>query len=235
MPIDFSTITSGPDAEPDGGSTLVSWTAGDPDGQLFQLYENRVLAWHGTARHVTLPAPIGRVIYQVGTVGPDEGGVDFSADLPPLQGTGDKAKFSWIGGTWEEPSPPGSGLAGFYVYGEATPGGGVNFDLILGSVSAYLPGLETDGYGYGGFGEGGFGAASARYWWTSEPLANGTWTFAVVAFDNAGNLSSIQTAIVVIANPPAPPARDPATGLRLSLTYDTGTNEETLTWGASPG
>jgi len=235
MPFDPSTITVGPIVEPDGEGIVVWWESATlPDGP-FQLYVNRELTWWGNATQVFLPAPIERTLYQVGTVDPGEEATDFSDDLPQSQGTGDKALLSWIGGTWEEESPPGSGLAGFHVYGEATPGGGVNETTPVATVAAYTPGLETDGYGYGGYGEGGYGAASGLYWWKSGPLANGTWTYAVKAYDNAGNESLIQTSVVTISGPPEPPARDGDTGLRVSLTYDSGTGKATLNWNASPG
>lgn len=234
MPFDPSTITQGPVAEPDGASTVIWWESSLPDGP-FQLYVDRQFFWHGRATQVTIPTPPGRVILQVGTVGRGEELTDFSADLPPLQGTGDRALLNWKGGTWEEPSPPGSGLDHFNVYGEATPGGGVNYATPLASIKAYLPGLETDGFGVGGFGEGGFGAATGTYWWRSPQLTNGTWTFVVTALDKAGNESAIQTTTCTISRPPEPPARDPNTGLRVTLTYDDGTGKATLNWNASPG
>ena len=120
MPFSTASITSGPNAEDDGAGTLVWWESSGAD-DIFQLYADRTRVWSGTARFVTLPRPGVRVVYQVGTVDPGEEEVDFADDLPALQGGGDRALLSWIGGPWQEPSP-GSGLAGFRVYGEASPG-----------------------------------------------------------------------------------------------------------------
>ena len=171
----------------------------------------------------------------VGTVDPGEELTDFSDDLPAQQGTGDRARLTWQGGTWEEESPPGSGLDHFNIYHETTAGGGINYAIVRDTVAAYTPGIETDGYGYGGFGDGGYGAASATYWWTSGQLTNGTWLFAVKAQDVAGNESLVQTVSVTISRPPEPPARDGKTGLRLTVSYSSGTGKATLNWNASPG
>jgi len=235
MAFSTATITEGPVVEPDGGAVLVWWTASDPDGVLFQLYVDRALTWSGTAREVSVPASSRRTVYHVGTVGPGEGQTDFSSSLPALQGTGDRALLTWTGGSWQEESPPQSGLAGYRIYGGSTPGAAVSYAASLGEVLAYTPGLETDGYGLGGYGEGGYGSASASYQWLSEPLANGVWNFAVKPYDKAGNEGTVATFAVTIAGPPQPPALNAETGLRLSLSYDAATFKATLSWAASIG
>lgn len=229
MAFSTATITDGPNEEADGGGTLVYWAASDVDGTLFQLYANRELIWHGPARQVTVPTPIVTTLYQVGTVGPDEGPLDFSASLPLLMGAGNRASIDWYGGFWESAT-----LQGFRVFGEVTAGGGVNYANTLADIPVNAPGIPVGGYGSGGYGTGGYGATSGHYWWTSDPLANGTWTFAVKAYDAAGNLSTTLTIAVAIAGPPGPPARN-AAGLRLTYTYNAGTQVATLAWLASSG
>lgn len=239
--IDFSTITAGPTPEVDGAETLVSWESSSADGSVFQLYVDRALAWSGAARFAILPPPGGPTIYQVGVVPAAEAHVDYSADLPALQGAGNRALLEWDGGAWEESSPPGSGMAGFRVYGESSPGAGIGYGAALDSVplgveSGSAPGgFGLGGYGAGGYGAGGFGVTGGHYVWKSGPLANGTWHFGVKAFDNAGNESTAREYAVTIAGPPGPPARD-ASGLRLRVSaYNAATKVATLTWGASPG
>lgn len=232
--IDFSTILGPPLVTPDGRDVVVSWASSSPEGATFQLYVNRRLAWSGTSRVAVLVARPDAAVYQVGVVPAGEAWANYSASLPAIPGTGDRAKLDWEGGSYLEPTGPGSGLAGFRVYGEASPGGGVLYAHPLGELPAYSAGEETGGWGVGGFGAGGWGAGSGLYTWTSEPLANGTWTFAVVPFDRAGNEGTAATVEQVIANPPAPAARD-AAGLRLTYTYDPATRLVTLHWLASPG
>lgn len=99
-------------------------------------------------------------------------------------------------------------------------------------------GLGADGYGYGGIGDGvgadgfgfdGFGAAFIEF--TSPLLADGTWSFAVVASDAAGNPAAATDgtrAAVTLAGTPAPPASIAADD------YDDGTDTLTLALGLSP-
>lgn len=228
-----ATITSGPVAEDDpGGGVFLWWESSSPSGTTFQVYVDRALLWYGTARQVTLPPTLGSAVYQVGTVGSGEESTDFSASLPVLQGGGDRALLEWDGGAWED---TGSGMAGFHVYGESSPGAGVSYVLPLETIPLAPPGLETDGYGMGGFGMGGWGSGTGHYTWRSERLTNGTWTFGVRPFDNAGNEGATETFAVAIARPPEPPARDATSGLRLSLSYNPATFQATLNWLASPG
>ena len=95
--------------------------------------------------------------------------------------------------------------------------------------------MITDGFGMGGFGDGGFGRAASSYEWHSGPLASGTWEFAVVPFDRAGNAQGIpQIVSVALRRGPRPPAVD-ANGVRLSYSYSgPATRLVTLSWPASP-
>ena len=89
--------------------------------------------------------------------------------------------LQWLGGTYEA-----ADLAGFHIYGEPSPGSGIDFTTILATIPAYSAGIITDGFGYGGYGQGGYGAAAGSYSWTSAPLSSGTWHWAVKPFDTAG-------------------------------------------------
>jgi len=98
-------------------------------------------------------------------------------------------------------------------------------------------GSGADGYGYGGIGDGagadgygwdGFGAALLAV--TSGPLADGTWLFAVVGYDAAGNPSSAAggtTAQATLAGTPEPPASIEANS------YDDVTGTLAMTLGLS--
>jgi hypothetical protein len=138
--------------------------------------------------------------------------------------------LSWQGGTFQAPD-----IVGFHVYGERSPGGGIDYSTILATIPAYTAGVITDGFGYGGFGQGSFGLSSGAYSWTSPPLSGGVWNWAVKPFDAAGNEGSAQTAAVTINAPPSAPA--PFAGqTRLVYSYNPATKSVTLNWNASaPG
>jgi hypothetical protein len=211
-----------------GAELLVTWTSTDPEGTVFQVYLDNALAWSGTDRAVHLPWPGGRNLrISVGAVAADEGETDFSASLSALAPT--TAELSWEGGTFLA-----ADIAGFRIYKSATAGGPVDFTAALAEIPAYPGGVVTDGYGMGGYGHGGYGRAATTYAWESAPLGNGSWTFAVSPFDEAGNEpASPSTVVVVIAAPPRPPAAD-ARGVRLTYSYDSTSHVATLAWFASP-
>jgi hypothetical protein len=170
---------------------------------------------------------------------PGEEQTDFSSSLPSAPHR--RAKLSWLGGTFE-----GADIAGFRVYDSAAatgygdggfgfgPYGGITLGALETDITAYPSGIYTDGFGLGGFGLGGFGAAASTYDWTSQPLTSGTYYYAVVPYDAAGNLGTAAVTSVTIAVPPLPPALD-AENLRLTYTYDATPHEVTLNWLASPG
>ena len=147
---------------------------------------------------------------------------NFQAELAPAPAR--QATLSWLGGTFQD-----ADIAGFHIYGEHTPGAGIDYTTILATVPAYVAGIITDGFGYGGFGQGGFGQSAGSYSWTSQPLSGGTWNWGVKPFDTAGNEGSAQTTAVTIAAPPLPPAPFPNV-TRLQYTYNSSTNQVTLTW-----
>ena len=106
-------------------------------------------------------------------------------------------------------------------------------------------GIITAGFGLGGFGSGGFGQSAGNYSWTSGPLAAGTWTFAVVPYDAAGNEGSAQPTTVTITAPPRAPAAFAGTSTRLQYVLlgfgqvgfgsgGFGLPAATLVWNPSP-
>lgn len=213
----------------DGAELHVAWTSSAVDGTTFQVYLDNVLSWWGTARAVHLPWPKGRnVTISVATVADDEAETDFSASLPAL--TRNTRTLSWDGGTFQADD-----IAGFKVYGSAVAGGAVDYSTVLGDLPAYPGGVVTDGFGMGGFGRGGFGKAATSYSWTTAPLGNGSWTFAVKAYDTAGNaVGSPSTVTFTVDAAPRPPAAN-GSGARLTYTYDATSHVATLNWLASPG
>jgi hypothetical protein len=213
-----------------GADLIVAWVSTDPDGTLFQVYVNRVLAWHGTSRTCVLPAPAAGspTRIDVGAVGSSEGLIDLSASLPTPPGGGDRVKLAWVGGSYL-----GTDIAGYHVYSGTAAGGAVSYATPIATIPAYIQGIATDGYGVGGYGQGGYGSAPSSYSWTSDPLVGGTWNFGVKPFDDAGNEGTPQTTSAVVAAPPNPPAAN-AAGKRLTYAYNPTSHVVTLSWLASP-
>lgn len=228
MALDQSTIVAGPYVAALGVERLVWWGSTAPVGTVFQVYLDRRLAWWGTERQVVLPLTPGRPYLDVGAVGADEGPTDFGATLPAVPGGGSGVALSWQGGTYLAED-----IAGFRVYGEPSPGAGVDPARPLATIPAYADGVITDGAGEGGAGEGGAGAAASDYHWASDALGPGTWHWTIVAVDRAGNESTAANLAATVAGPPNPPAAD-AQGRRLTIGYDPATRVPTLAWLPSP-
>jgi hypothetical protein len=210
-----------------GAELLLSWTAtaAAAAGTIFQVYLNRRLVWSGVGLRCSIPMPDALARIDVGAVGPGDAQVPFGSALPAAPAR--EVTLSWLGGSYEAVD-----LAGFHIYGETTPGGGINFTTILATIPAYSAGIITDGFGYGGFGQGGYGASAGSYSWKSAPLASGTWHWAVKPFDNAGNEGPASLTAVAIAAPPLPPA--PFSDMsRLRYAYTSTNNQTTLSWNAS--
>jgi len=222
----------------DGPEIFVSWTSSAPGRTSFQVYVDRRLAWTGTSQSCYVPAPAGAVgrsaWIEVGTVAPDESITDFSTRLSGPGGTGNRASLSWLGGTYLDATLRDD-IRGFRIYGSATAGGPVNYAAPVGVVAAYSGGEITDGFGAGGFAQGGFGRAATSYRWNSGPLGSGTWSFAVVPYDAAGNAQGSPMVVnVVIAAAPRAPVAD-GNGRRLNFAYaGPATRLATLNWLASP-
>jgi hypothetical protein len=230
VPFDQSSITEVKPPVWDGSALHLEWVSSAPAGTVYQVYLSRALVWHGTCTWVAIPMPSCMVRIDVGTVGPGEESTDFSSLLPaaPL----DRARLSWLGGSYLDPTG-NDDVAGFRIYGEAAPGGGIDYAKPLAEVRAYPGGILTDGYGLGGYGEGGFGRSTSAYQWLSPALGTGTWSFAVVSFDAAGNPGVPAMSSINIQAAPRPPAAF-ADGSRLSSTYDPAARTLTLSWQASP-
>jgi hypothetical protein len=222
----------------DGPEIYVAWDATAPWGTIFQVYADRRLAWFGKARSCHIPAPSNagsrNVWIEVGSVDAGEANADFSAALSGPGGAGDRALLSWSGGSYLDPTGRDD-VAGYRIYGSSAPGSPVDMTRVVDTVPAYPGGVVLDGFGVGGFGLGGFGRAASAYEWRSEPLGSGTWSFAVVPFDFAGNAQgSPQTVTLTIRSAPRPPAPD-ASGRRLNYSYaGPATRVATLSWLASP-
>lgn len=227
MAFDQSVITDGPNVTLDGFDLRIRWASSAPEGTTFQVYVNGVLAWSGTQRACSIVRPGAFARIDVGAVLMGEGSVGLGASLPSLGGTPRRAKLTWSGGTYLD-----GAIEKFHVYGEPTPGGGINYATPAGVVTAYGPNV-TDGWGMGGWGEGGWGTGSAYYSWTSPPLYSGTWNWAIKAVDTAGNESSAVLLSSAVQAAPRPPAPDSA-GRMLTYMYNSVTGVATLSWLASP-
>ena len=217
------------------GDRRISWTSSSPDGSIFQVYLDGVLAWTGTSRTCKVPKPgSGRSIQiDVGVVTPDARSRSFGRSLPRVSGTGRTVTLTWEGGTYL--SPDDDDVAGFHVYRSTSAGGTVDYSTTYATVPAYIQGIVDDGFGEGGFGEGGFGRSATYYTWVDPAqLPNGVWSYGVKAFDAAGNESTVATYAATVTGPPSPPAANPA-GVRLTYTYNATTRVATLSWLASPG
>lgn len=202
-----------------GRDLLLGWTVDAPPLPT-QVYVNKQLLYAGTAASCVIPLPPedeAPLRIDIGTVDPDELHTDFSSVLPAAPNR--RVTLEWQGGTFEA-----TDIAGFHVYGESTPGGGVNYTTPIGTVVAYPSGIVLDGFGLGGFGDGGWGEAASYYTWQSKALASGTWTFAVVPFNAAGVEGDGRTTTATIAAPPREPPVFPGTNVRLKYTVaDFGT------------
>lgn len=225
MSFSQSAITAGPFFAPSGNDLIVSWQSSAAAGTLYQLYLDGTLTWWGTATQVILPLPSQAVHIDVGTVAAGEGPTDFSGSLPSAPPR--RVQLAWTGGTWESPT-----IAGYHIYQSDVAGGAIDYTKPVATVPFQTGAQTYDGYGRGGYGAGGYGAGDASFSWTSDPLATGTWSFAVVPFDTAGNeQASHLTISQAVTARPAPPAPDSA-GRR--LTYTLSGTTPTLNWNASP-
>ncbi len=222
---------------PDGPDLLISWDSVGPAGELYQVYVDRRLAWHGNARRCVVPSGRAGVNtwVDIGVVLPSESTQDFSATLAASSTRNDSALLRWQGGTYLDPTG-GDDIQGFRIYRSPASGTAVDYGNPVDQVAAYPFGIIVDGFGKDGFGSGGFGRAASSYAWQSPPLPPGTWTFAVVPYGRSGAIpgTSPITATVTVASPPRPPSPD-AGGSRLRFEYDgPASRTGTLRWAASP-
>ena len=125
-----------------GGDLKIAWTSSAADGTWFQVYVGRRLTWYGKERSLKIPWPTERVPVDVGAVLPTECVTDFSGSLPGLPLN--RACLTWQGGTFLA-----AGIAGYAIYGSASPGGSVSFAKPLARIKAYQ-GALTDGFNLAG-------------------------------------------------------------------------------------
>jgi hypothetical protein len=220
-----------------GSQVYLSWSS-SPGGTCFQVYVNQLLAWSGQRSSTWIPIPTGPVRIDIGTVDTGEENTSFASSLPAAPSR--RARLSWQSGAYK-----GIDLAGFRVYGPDGPGAAVDYSTVLADITAYPAGIATDGFGLGGFGTGGLGQTAGTYSWTSDPLSAGSWTFAVVPYDAAGNEGVAQSTTAVMAAPPRAPAAFAGTTTRLQYAPDGfgqvgfgfggfGLPTVTLLWNPSP-
>lgn len=222
----------------DGPDLLIRWGSVSPQGTVFQVYVDHRLSWFGTSRMCSVPVPSGakgrNTWVDVGTVTAESAQQDFSAALASQGQGGTRARLTWTGGTYLDPSGRDD-IRGFRIYRGSSPGGPVDWSAPVDEVPAYPGGWVSDGFGLGGFGAGGFGRSSTSYVWTSANQPSGTWRFAVVPCDKAGNNRGTgQTVGLTVTAAPRPPAPSPG-GTRLTYSYSgPATRQLTLNWLASP-
>ncbi len=233
MALDDSTILDIETAL-DGADLHLRWTSTGPASATYQIYLEGRLAWSGTGRSATIPAPLRPASVFVGAVGDGEAEADFSASVPPAGKTGDRVRLAWEGGSYLDASGLDD-VAEYRIYGSPGSGRPCDFDAPLATLSAYPPGTEpADGFGRGGFGRGGFGRAATSYAWTSGRLASGIWEFAVRPVDVAGNERQSPAVPIALECRPLAPAANKDGG-RLSRSFDAPTGVVTLSWLPSPG
>jgi hypothetical protein len=231
MSFDQSTITS-LFCSTEMGALNIDWTTTSPPRTWWQIYVNGQLAWRGQTTSASIPAPSTNSRIDVGAVDSSDSMVRFTENLPASPKN--RALLKWTGGMFQDElgvvagfyvysatGQSGFGLGGFGAGGLGSGGGfgsggfgvgGFGGDAYtlgatpLANLPAYTNGITTTGFGMGGFGSGGFGSASGSYSWTSAPLTGGIWSFAVAAYDTAGNVGTPALVSVTIVAPPAPPA-----------------------------
>ena len=213
MAFSQATITQVYPPQARGGQVYLSWETSSAASNWWQVYVNQQLAWSGLRLWTWVPIPSGPVRIDIGTVDAGEEYVSFAGSLPSAPTR--RVQLTWQSGTYA-----GIDLAGFLVYGSDEPGGAINYATVLADITAYPAGIVTDGFGYGGFGGSSFGQSASSYSFTSEPLAAGVWSFAVVPFDTAGNAGPPKTRSITIVAPPRTPAMFAGTTTRLQYSLE---------------
>jgi hypothetical protein len=211
---DTTTVTSVDPPTYWGGDLVLSWTGTLPAGKIWQVYVDNQLADHTVTNRSNIPWPRQPAWFDIGSVDRADALTSFADSLPAKPRT--HTTLSWEGGTFLDPM--GGDVKGFRVYGERTPGGGIDYTTPLADIPAYTARIVTDGFGLGGFGSGGFGMVAGSYSWRSGVLTSGTWSWAVAAYNSAGINGAIDTTSDVITAPPEPPALQPDGVTRLLYT-----------------
>ena len=216
------------------GAIEVTWDS-TQEGQWHQVYVNGCLAGvtaRPTDRRLVVPAPVGRdgtrevLLVEVVAVESADRWTDFADELSGLgEGTGAEVRLTWQAGEYLDPN-----LVTFDVFGDGRSGT-VDYDTPLNEfpIPAQPTGQAPWGYGCGGYGVGAYGQSAAPYEWRTDPLEPGTWCFAVVAVDAAGNhLATAAEVEIDVAPLPRPPSN-----FRVS-DYDAQGRMATLSWEKSP-
>ena len=188
-----------------GGDLFLSWTSTAPAGMVTQVYIDGRLAAHTARSSVSVPWPQQPAWIDIGSVDAADALTSFADSLPAKPKV--HTTLSWEGGSFLDPM--GGDVKGFRVYGEHSPGGGIDYTTPLADIPAYTARIRTDGFGLGGFGSGGFGMVAGRYSWRSGVLSSGTWNWAVVSYNSANIEGAVATTSDVIVAPPEPPALQP--------------------------
>lgn len=194
------------------GQVFVSWNP-TTAGLLWQVYINSSLSYEGHKTGVWLSVPSGGVARcDIGSILDSEAGTDFSSSLPSAPAR--RVKLSFNAGT-----ELGADLDHFVIYGESTPGGGIDYSAPLATLSAFA---------------GGDPVVDGQYSWVSGPLYSGTWNFAVVPVDVAGNKGTLQATSATVAVPPGEPGLF-SDGSRLKYQFHANslTPTVTLSWNAA--
>jgi len=163
----------------------------------FKLYVNGTLYATGrqTRTVVNLGAGAGQVVASVVVVGPANGDEGYDPLIAITAPPGNRAQLVW-------PGAAASGVAVYRVYWDSGTGT-VDYDTVKATVRH---------------------TGAATYTWLSEPLAAGTYKYAVKSVDAAGNESSA-TSVATVTLAPWP---DQPTGL--AYAYAPATDKVTLTW-----
>ena len=224
------------EGEPVGpaGAMEVAW-ASVHSGCWHQVYVNGGLAGVTSAPEdlqLVVSAPVegggavGVVLVEIVAVDGADRWTDFAEELVGFAADeGARVRLSWQAGPYLD-----ANLEAFDVFGDGRTGS-VDYAAPLNEspIPARPEGLAPWGYGCGGYGVGGYGRSAAAYGWVTDALEPGTWRFAVVAVDAAGNrlASAAETAVSV------QPVPRPAEDFRVAE-YDPVTARTRLAWSASP-
>lgn len=199
MPLNLSTVASVNPPQSRGIQTYLSWTPTAP-GLYWQIYVGNKLAWHGTATGAWVIVPPGSTErITIGSVDAADATTNFSTELPAAPDR--RVQLTWQGGSVE-----GADLAGFQIYASTAPGGPISYATPIATVGAFPGGIDVGAaWDALGWDSSPWDASQGTYSWTSDDLASGVWSFAVVPYDLAGNEGTAQTTTATIAAPPSPP------------------------------
>ena len=217
------------------GAVEVAWNSSQ-EGRWHQVYVNGCLAGvtaRPSDRRLVICAPVGSdgpagaLAVEVVAVDAADRWTDLAGQLAGFpQADGTQVRLSWQAGEYLDP-----GLeSGSWRFADGRTGT-IDYAAPLNEtpIPARPGGQAPWGYGAGGYGIGGYGRSAGPYEWTTATLEPGSWRFAVVAVDAAGNRleTAAETAAVVA------PAPRPALGFCVA-SYELESRMATLEWQPSP-